>query len=251
MERMSRSVIQEIKEHHKQNGLGHVLRNSVPYAYNLLLRPYLPKRTVSYNGVLVGANRVTDGLNPSQDDGNRPNYESGICHQLRTVVEPGDTVLVVGGGWGVTTTVAAQQVGEDGRVHVYEGAVEYVPRIEETVQRNDVAARVTVHEAIVGTPTEVWGNETKNRIDPGELPECDVLEMDCEGAEIEILKALDATPPKIIVETHGNLGAPTDDVASVLESSGYSIVDERIGALDREEMHRSQDVKVLTALRDR
>jgi hypothetical protein len=47
--------------------------------------------------------------------------------------------------------------------------------------------------------------------------------MDCEGAEVEILRELTIEPRVILVETHGVLGAPTDVVASLLEKRGYVV----------------------------
>ena len=49
--------------------------------------------------------------------------------------------------------------------------------------------------------------------------------MDCEGAEVEILREMTIQPRVILVETHGLFGAPTDLVASLLEKRGYVVSD--------------------------
>jgi hypothetical protein len=46
-------------------------------------------------------------------------------------------------------------------------------------------------------------------ISPAELPECDILELDGEGAESLILRNMTIRPRVIAVETHGVYGAPT------------------------------------------
>lgn len=247
---MVHRIAEEVKETYRDKGLGYVLRRSVPYLYNEFLRPLFPARVVQYNGIAVAADRVTDELNPTQDEGDRPDYESGLCYQLREEVDSGDTVVVIGGGRGVTATLAATLVGEDGTVHVYEGSGNFVPRIRDTARRNGVEDRVIVHKAIVGSSKSVWGAESKLRMHPSELPNCDVLELDCEGAELDILEGLTVRPRSIIVETHGHHGAPTAEVREILESNGYSMTDERIAEVDYEERHRENDVMVLTAIRD-
>lgn len=247
---MFRRVLRDLEESYEQNGLLHVLLRAPPYVYNRTLRPHLPKQTVEYNGIEVTADRITDGVNPTQNDGDRPNYESGLCRRLRKTISPGDTVVVVGGGWGVTATLAAQLAGEEGTVHVYEGAVELVPQIRDTVRRNGVDDRVVVHRAVVGSTNSVEGNEADEIVSPDELPGCDVLELDCEGAEVDILEGLDNRPEWIVVETHGHLRAPTRTVKSVVEELGYSVVDERIAEIDFDEAHREKDVMVLTCRLD-
>ena len=56
-----------------------------------------------------------------------------------------------------------------------------------------------------------------------QLPPCNVLELDCQGAEVEILRELVIQPRVILVETHELYGAPTDLVASLLKRRGYII----------------------------
>jgi hypothetical protein len=52
---------------------------------------------------------------------------------------------------------------------------------------------------------------------PQFLPQADVIEMDCEGAELEIIENLSIRPRVITVETHSN----HDDVLNALEKIGY------------------------------
>lgn len=49
----------------------------------------------------------------------------------------------------------------------------------------------------------MWGDTTSSpRVDPADLPACDVLELDYEGPELEILQNLEFVPRVAIVELH-------------------------------------------------
>ena len=87
---------------------------------------------------------------------------------------------------------------------------------------------------------------------PCRLPDCEVLQLDCEGSELEILRDLTIEPGAVLVETHGVFGAPMNIVASLLDKAGYLVSDlapaePRFGGL-----HTIEDVRVLPGiLRDR
>jgi hypothetical protein len=72
--------------------------------------------------------------------------------------------------------------------------------------------------------------------------------LDCEGAEVEILRELVIQPRAILVETHGLNGAPTDLVASLLEKRGY-VVSHRAVAEPRLADHCTRyDIRVLLGI---
>jgi hypothetical protein len=75
-----------------------------------------------------------------------------------------------------------------------------------------------------------------------------VLELDCEGSEVEILRELTVQPRMILVETHGIYDAPTDLVASLLEKRGY-IVSHR-GLAEHSDLCAKRDIRVLLGKRD-
>ena len=80
--------------------------------------------------------------------------------------------------------------------------------------------------AVVGEAISVHGEQddrSKLIVPPAELPECDVLELDCEGSEIGILRNMTIRPRAIAVETHGLYGAPTTMVKELLENLGYAV----------------------------
>jgi Methyltransferase FkbM domain len=80
---------------------------------------------------------------------------------------------------------------------------------------------------------------------PDELPPCDVLELDCEGSEVGILRDMLIEPRIVAVETHGFLGAPTGDVRNVLENRGYQVSDLGFAEPRLETECAKRDIRVL------
>ncbi|WP_458188511.1 FkbM family methyltransferase [Haladaptatus sp. NG-WS-4] len=116
----------------------------------------------------------------------------------------------------------------EGEVTTFEPTSKMLKIIERTVEVNRVADLVTLEHAAVGefVGEELWGEADGERRSPDTIPECDVLELDCEGAELDILRSLEIDPRVIIVETHDHLGSPPEEVRAALERLGYEIVDE-------------------------
>ncbi|GAA0285754.1 FkbM family methyltransferase [Halobacterium noricense] len=203
--------------------------------YDFAIRPYLPGKIVVHNGVAVRSGKLLDATDV------KPHYEESLIAAMRDRIDPGDEVVIVGGGRGVSTVIAQRCAGLSGSVTVFEGAAVQVTQIKETLELNQAAAGTTVNHAIVGDPTELWNDsEDAERVPPESLPDCDILVLDCEGSEVSILE--DATLPEIvIVETHGIFDAPTDETRAILRSRGMTIENDRIEIED-------EDVHVLTAV---
>lgn len=171
--------------------------------------------------------RLFDSIVPWYTPSNIPDYKQPNVTQVRNRVRPGDTVTVIGGGQGVTSVVAARQTGPDGSVIIYEGSKERALRIQESLNLNDVTDICEVRAAIVGSGLSVEGAESTTRIPADELSPVDVLEMDCEGAEIDILRELTIRPRVIIVESHHEMAFSPydseDDLWKALEDLGYDV----------------------------
>ena len=59
-----------------------------------------------------------------------------------------------------------------------------------------------------------------------ELPDVDVVEMDCEGSEISILENMNINPRCMIIELHPHrYGEPRNKGIHLVEELGYQIVD--------------------------
>ena len=156
----------------------------------------------------------------------QPDYEAALVAGLSETVRPGDNVVIVGAGLGVTAVVAALRTGPSGTVQCFEGSKQYVRLAQQTAARNRVT-NISIHHAVVAKSIAVsgGGSDLGPVLPPSQLPPCNVLQLDCEGAEVEILRELTIQPRVILVETHGLYGAPTDLVASLLEKRGYVVSD--------------------------
>jgi hypothetical protein len=62
---------------------------------------------------------------------------------------------------------------------------------------------------------------------PETLPTCDVLQLDCDGAELEILKTLAIEPLVVIVEIYGMYGISEADIDHIMDKKGYAIAGKR------------------------
>lgn len=184
------------------------------------VRPYLPRRLGSLNNVAVRRPRLFDATDVDK------NYKKALIDATRSYAKDGDTVINIGGGAGVSTVVAARQVGPTGSVITYEGGSEWVDLCREAADINHVEDIVDVKHCVVGTDVGVWG-EPGDTISPCDLPSAEMLIMDCEGAEMLILEQLDQTPDVVIVEVHPSKGIDVAEVPDLLLSQGYQIRTER------------------------
>ena len=168
-------------------------------------------------------------------------YEAAAVIALRMHVRKGDRVVVVGGGYGVTVSIAAVLSGPRGQITCFEGGEAQVDTVRATVALNELEARV-VH-AFVGPCEHVYGAlGAAVNVPPEGLPECDVLELDCEGAEMTILSRMTIRPLIVIVESHGLYGSRSSELAGMLVRLGYAVSDlgvaepdGRLGARDAEQ----------------
>lgn len=248
-------MLGKLKDVLQESGLPGAFARGSAYLYRRGIRPFLPViRPTLYNGIPIAHDvRWGDALlsGPFRDVGSvdLPGYESALIWGLRRYVKPGDRVIIVGAGVGVTATVAAQCTGQTGRVDCYEGGLTRVRTMLATIERNNVSDIAIVHHAIVGHAISVWGDGISGTVIPADaLPECDVLQLDCEGAEVELIRNMTIAPRVCLVETHGSSGAPTLLVSRLLREIGYKVVE--IGPAEDIPFCRENDIFVVAATRD-
>jgi len=175
-----------------------------------------------------------------------PTYEAALIGGLRETVVPGAQIVVVGAGIGVTVVSAARLAGPNGQVTCYEGSSDCLQKTQETLDRNSISGGVSLVQAIVAEDISVYSSATKSDVVPAsDLPACDVLQLDCEGAEVKILSELQIRPDVILVETHGIHGAPTAKVLMILENLGYQVEDCGVAEPYLEEYCKENDIRVL------
>lgn len=237
---------------YRKNGLLPLIKIAPGHLYRRIIRPNLPKKDalVEYNGVKVKPYHYGDDISPFNIPAVRENpddYEAELIKQIRRRVLTTDTVVIIGGGLGVSSVTAAIQA-SDGLVITYEGATEYAKTVAQTAEINDVDERVNINHDIVGEPISLEGEAgDASVVNPRDLPECDVLVMDCEGAEELILGDLRIQPRELIVETHGN----RRKVEELLQMNGYRIQSCELAELPPlEEMARENGVYVIGAVHE-
>jgi len=198
-------------------------------------------RTRVLNGVAVPGT----GFDEARDL--HPAHENTVVSALRRHVRRGDSVVVVGGGWGTTTVVAARMTHFEGHVTAFEPSPKMLDVLERTVHANRVTDVVSVRHAAVGSVSDsserIFGHGDVEVVSPAELPDCDVLDVDCEGAELEILEGLDGRPRLLTVEVHPHLGCSQEAVETQLLRLGYDVV-------NREPIEPDSDIVNLVALHD-
>lgn len=170
-----------------------------------------------------------------------PEHEAELISAIRNFVKNGEKALVIGGGSGASTVVVAHQVGNAGSVVTYEGNKNSVARAKETINLNKVDDRVEINHAIIEKPVYLLGEIGNPPTIPAkDFPDCDVLVMDCEGAEVPILQNIKIRPRLIIVEAHPLLNSPKEKVIKLLDKLGYDVI-----SIDA----RRESIDVLTAIR--
>jgi hypothetical protein len=241
----------------REEGPAGVVRRGIALAYRRVVRPVLPRvGHVRYAGIPVAYTRklgdrsVPRSWRPGTVE-DVPDYEAALVDGLRRNVLPGDRIVVVGGGVGVTAAVAALATGPGGKVTCFEGGREQAALVRRTAELNGVAARIDVRHAVVARAVHVYGERPEHDlVAPSELPECDVLELDCEGAEVDILREMGMRPRVVLVETHGLYGASTPIVSDLLERAGYRVVDAGVAEPRVRTVCEENDIRVLVGTRD-
>ncbi|RDZ39415.1 hypothetical protein C5B91_20195 [Haloferax sp. Atlit-10N] len=188
--------------------------------YNRTIRPFLPRKFANLNGVAVRTRKLLDV------NDNMPEFKEHLIEPLRELGSPGDEIVVIGGGQGVASVVAARQVGPDGHVTTFEASAEYVDVTRETIRLNRVEAESTVVHGLVGSGIDVWGPlGDAEMIEADDLPSADVLVIDAEGAELGILSEcpIEEKFGHVIVETHSVFGSPAEEIRPLLGSRVQAI----------------------------
>jgi hypothetical protein len=224
--------------------------------YNTTFRRILPRsgeHPVAYGGIKMGGTyekRLFDGIVPWRTPYDNPrwgsfdNYEPELVDALGSIVQEGDSVVIVGAGRGVTTAVAAKKAGSSGHLIAYEAQPRRVEDSRATINANGVDKWTEIREGVIGEAIHIpegdrFGHFPKISVDS--IPECDVLELDCEGAELQILKELSIRPRTIIVEGHDCYGSPEKELRTLLSEMKYEIV-------DRDPQDEDRGIVILTAI---
>jgi FkbM family methyltransferase len=188
-------------------------------------------------------------------------YENLVRQDYFRGVQPlieGDIVIDVGANIGAFSVVAARRVGSSGHVHAYEPDPRTCERLRENVELNGLR-NVTVYNSAVGAKSgkaqffrykkgalsslfngvdgRQDGHASSFEVDVVAFPEVirqagarvTLLKVDCEGAEYEMLSALDqasALPIRSIsMEVHKIPGASPEELTRRLRWLGFNVKD--------------------------
>ena len=249
------SIKSRLLSKYRNEGMVSVFQSAPQFLYNQYLWPLLPETAhVSYNQVQVDSRPIFDHYvswnTPSRDD--QPEYEYALIKGIRNHVIRGDTVVIVGGGWGVSSVAAARKAGSTGKVITFEGGEEFTANCKRTIEFNGVEDIVDIRNLVVGTANDIRGRSgILESLSIDELPTCDVLVLDCEGTEMEILTEMEIRPETVIVETHGMYDSPTSEIETVLTTLGYNVDSKEMAIReDPSGFCRENDIFVLQAQLD-
>lgn len=208
-----------------------ILRSIFYFIYYRTFRRWTPKRLALVNNeYTVYGPRIFDPHTKDKIN----DHEKELLTGVRMVVDEGDNVVIVGGGLGVSTLVAAECVGSNGNVQTFEASEEIAGYLSKTVSLNDFEEQINVSNAAVGPIKNLWGRPGNlSSINPEDIPICDVLVLDCEGAEKEIIEKFDHKPGAIVVEYHADLGVSENEARTALRQNGYNIINHDIEIADR------------------
>lgn len=179
---------------------------------------------------------------------NKPTYEQTLIHELQKHVKPDSKVVIVGAGVGITAVVAHRLISDEGIVICYESSLSQHKRAIETLKYNGIVDNIELINATVAENIGVYNEGSSTVVSVNDLPDCDILQLDCEGAERLILQDMEIRPKIVIVETHGVFGAPTDVIHKILTNKGYSV--EKIDVAEPRiyEQCVEKDIYILTGI---
>jgi len=94
-----------------------------------------------------------------------------------------------------------------------------------------------------------WDSDDAQIVSSPDLPDCDVLVLDCEGAEIEILLEMEIRPRVVFVETHGMYYAPEVAIRDKLDCEGYKIDESMVAEKQLRDICEDNGIYVLYSIR--
>lgn len=189
---------------------------------------------------------------------------SGEVEFLRSIAKPGMNALDVGAHRGVTTVALAKSVGQSGHVYAFEPVPDYYRAARDNLSRNgaenaevldlalgDRKERLRFHQRggssgiVPGEEAELLTVESTTVADflaQRRVERIDVLNMDCEGSEMRVLRGAGALlreqAPLIFCEVHHDflrsLGESAGKLAAFLKDHGYRVQPIEVEALETE-----------------
>jgi len=148
-------------------------------------------------------------------------YESATRALMREYLNPEDSLLVVGGGTGITAITASPHVSH---VTAIEADAVVRDRFKHHIAINDVD-NVEVSLGWVGDADHP---DRPDGVDVFDLEGHTAMEIDVEGNGIPVIEQIPDTVRKVFYESHPTMGVFTVDAIDHLRDAGFDIIDRRI-----------------------
>lgn len=203
------------------------------------------------------AHRQTEGLLPNWASfeaflRDHP-HEAAEVAFLESILEPGMKAVDVGANIGVTSMAMARQVGEKGEVYAFEPLRRYFGLLKRNLSSNqlnnvkafrvalaDRAGKIDFYQKELSSGIvfeegaqrlQVASTTIDKFLNDQRVESIDVLEIDCEGSELLVLKGAEKTlrtgKTKIFCEIHHDflrqLGQSVADIVEYLRKLGFEV----------------------------
>jgi hypothetical protein len=158
-------------------------------------------------------------------DPNNYRDELGILLSHDDIYKEEDIILAVGIGSGISLIHNCKKDrGPESFIGI-DGSKDQIEIAKDNARLNELDfSKFKLIEGFVGNPTNIYGSDnqiTTKIIDINHM-DFDILELDCEGSEIEILQNLTARPRHIVVEMHPMYrDIDIVDFLEMMKSKGY------------------------------
>jgi hypothetical protein len=225
---MGSDLLDEARYVYQKKGGYYILKLLPAFVYRRTVRRLLPPTGDSRYDFMRQKyikKKVFDDYVPSNrwlpgDKNKKRTYKK--FHQ--SITEAGSNVVIIGGGYGISTFYACQSAGRDGHVTVYEASKDQVDIIDDMCKEREVSEQCEIIHGLVGDDINIYGEtQSYKQIQINEIRSCDVLELDCEGAELSILESIEISPDHILCEVHGQYLDDPEKTVPILEDLGYEI----------------------------
>jgi FkbM family methyltransferase len=180
-------------------------------------------------------------------------HEAGEVRFLESVIRPGMKVIDVGANIGITSVTIARKIGKDGKLYSFEPVPEYFRVLQQNLYSNQIENAEAFPLALSDRTGEtefylkelssgiVFEKEAKKTrvstvtidsfLQQHEVERIDLINMDCEGSELSVLRGAKQTLRKnkvsIFCEIHHDflkqLGQSIGDVVKYLQSLEFQV----------------------------
>lgn len=192
------------------------------------IKSLLPSDHIIHNSVEMPFEKTAIDSLFSHGYQDNESKEGGLVSGHEKLTREGDVVVIIGGGSGITAVNAARITSSKGEIHVFEASADQVEILREVLSQNNASDWCEVNHTIVGGDRGTFRNGSTNEAEQlhiKEIPDCDVLEIDADGGEIDILQELSIYPRVILLELHPYFFADREQkIYQFFSENDYEIV---------------------------